>query len=214
MWQSAASRCARERSTRCRHAVRVTPSETMRGMCRGERCRRMQRWPAMRRPGLAKAFPAGHASRALAAGPCCRSCRRSRGRRRCDRRESGGNRRATRTRRRHRDLVSTAPAPEPVVGECSASRRGRRQPVGEMVVAGRHHDHRGSGTATACLRQRGAATCRAGHQPRSARNSANSCCVNVTSEFLQTAIVGKVASRSLMGWRTRPLRKMFSAHVV
>ena len=50
--------------------------------------------------------------------------------------------------------------------------------------------------------------------PRSTRNSENSFCVNVSSGFLQTAIVGKVTSRSLMGRRTRPFRKMFSAHVV
>ena len=77
-----------------------------------------------------------------------------------------------------------------------------------------HGDTQGCPNPQECFLQPGAATGSAGHQPRSTRNSANSCCVNVTSEFLQTAIVGKVASRSLKGWRTRPLRKMFSAHVV
>lgn len=77
---------------------------------------------------------------------------------------------------------------------------------------------RPSGGATSSARDEcsmsGAATCRARHQSRSTRNSANSCCVDVTSAFLQTAIVGKVALRFLIGRRTRPFRRMFSAHVV
>lgn len=84
----------------------------------------------------------------------------------------------------------------------------------EIAIAGRRHDQRRTEDTAACLPQCGAATFRAGCQPRSTRNSANSCCVKVTPELLQTAIVGRVAPRSLMGWSTRPFRKMFSAHVV